>query len=103
LGAVVGAVVGVVVGVVVANFLTLDFGVDVSSDLWAAGGLAFFSDWVGVVEESKLARCVGAGGNGISRGLRWKVRNEKAKKKPPGGQGGFVLDGNLDGAVFSAA
>jgi hypothetical protein len=87
----------------VANFLTFDFGVDVSADLWAACGLAFFSDLVLTVEESKLARCVGAGGNGISRDLRWKVKNENAKKKPPGGQGGFVLDENLDGAVFSAA
>jgi hypothetical protein len=91
------------VGAVVVNFLTLDFCVGVSSDLWTASGLAFFSDLGLTVDESKLARCVGAGGNGISRGLRWKVKNDNAKKKPPGGQGGFVLEGNLDGAVISAA
>jgi hypothetical protein len=74
-----------------------------SSETCDEGGLVFFSDGVCAVDESKVARCVGAGGNGISRGLWWKVKNENAKKKPPGDQGGFALSGNLNGAVISAA
>jgi hypothetical protein len=53
---------------------------DFLSDVWSAIGvcneLFFFSDGETALEESKVARCVGAGGNGISRGLRWKVKSE---------------------------
>jgi hypothetical protein len=40
--------------------------------------------------ESKDARWVGAGGNGMKQGLLKIKKVVLQNKKPPGGQGGFV-------------
>jgi len=47
--------------------------------------------WVGskAAFESKDARWVGAGGNGMKRGLLKKKKVDLKNQKPPGGQGGF--------------